>query len=49
MMPVLATIGYEGCTIDAVVGVLREAAVGLLIDVRAVASSRAISSSWMAG
>jgi uncharacterized protein (DUF488 family) len=33
----LATIGYEGCTIDAVVGKLRDASVELLIDVRAVA------------
>jgi uncharacterized protein (DUF488 family) len=40
MMPVLATIGYEGCTIDAVVGALGDAKVGLLIDVRAVAQSR---------
>ncbi len=38
--PDLATIGYEGCTIDAVVGVLRDASVGLLIDVRAVPQSR---------
>jgi uncharacterized protein (DUF488 family) len=40
MMPELATIGYEGSTIDAVVGTLRAAEVGLLIDVRAVAGSR---------
>jgi uncharacterized protein (DUF488 family) len=39
-MPDLATIGYEGCTIDSVLGVLREAGVGLLVDVRAVAQSR---------
>ncbi len=36
----LATIGYEGCTIDGVVGRLRDASVELLIDVRAVAQSR---------
>ncbi len=36
----LQTIGYEGCTIDGVVGVLREAGTKLLIDVRAVAQSR---------
>src|ERR1700743_2486105 len=39
-MPDLATIGYEGSTIDAVLQVLRDADVALLIDVRAVASSR---------
>ncbi len=39
-MPGLATIGYEGATIDTVLGTLREARVGLLIDVRAVAQSR---------
>jgi uncharacterized protein (DUF488 family) len=39
-MPDLATIGYEGTTIDQVVGVLRDAAVALLVDVRAVPQSR---------
>lgn len=39
-MPELQTIGYEGCTIDSVVRTLREAGTGLLIDVRAIASSR---------
>ncbi len=36
----LATIGYEGCTIDAVVQALQNAGTQLLIDVRAVPSSR---------
>jgi uncharacterized protein (DUF488 family) len=36
----LATIGYEGTTIDTVLTTLRDARVGLLIDVRAVAQSR---------
>jgi uncharacterized protein (DUF488 family) len=36
----LATIGYEGCTIEGVLGRLRDASVELLIDVRAVAQSR---------
>ena len=36
----LATIGYEGCTIDMVLTTLRDARVGLLIDVRAVPQSR---------
>ncbi len=36
----LLTIGYEGTTIDAVIEELRRAGVSLLIDVRAVASSR---------
>jgi len=36
----LLTIGYEGCTIDNVLAALREARVGLLIDVRAVPQSR---------
>jgi uncharacterized protein (DUF488 family) len=40
MPPDLLTIGYEGCTIDGVLRTLREARVGLLIDVRAVAASR---------
>jgi uncharacterized protein (DUF488 family) len=39
-MPDLATIGYEGTTIDAVLTTLRNANVGLLVDVRAVAGSR---------
>ena len=39
-MPELRTIGYEGCTIDTVLATLRDAHVGLLIDVRAVAQSR---------
>jgi uncharacterized protein (DUF488 family) len=39
-MPDLATIGYEGTTIDTVLTSLRDANVGLLIDVRAVAQSR---------
>jgi len=39
-MPDLLTIGYEGCTIDAVVAALREAGAQLLIDVRAVPQSR---------
>ncbi len=38
--PELLTIGYEGCTIDTVLTTLREAGVGLLLDVRAVAASR---------
>jgi uncharacterized protein (DUF488 family) len=38
--PDLQTIGYEGCTIDAVVATLREAGTKLLIDVRAVPQSR---------
>jgi uncharacterized protein (DUF488 family) len=40
MTPDLATIGYEGCTIDTLLATLRDAKVGLLIDVRAVAQSR---------
>jgi uncharacterized protein (DUF488 family) len=39
-LPTLATIGYEGTTIAAVLTTLRDARVGLLIDVRAVAASR---------
>jgi uncharacterized protein (DUF488 family) len=39
-MSALATIGYEGSTIDAVVAQLRDAEVALLIDVRAVPQSR---------
>jgi uncharacterized protein (DUF488 family) len=38
--PELLTIGYEGCTIDGVLATLKQAGVGLLIDVRAVAASR---------
>jgi uncharacterized protein (DUF488 family) len=38
--PRLATIGYEGSTIDAVLDTLRRAQVRLLVDVRAVAQSR---------
>jgi uncharacterized protein (DUF488 family) len=36
----LATIGYEGTTVDAFLATLRAAGVELLVDVRAVASSR---------
>ena len=36
----LATIGYEGATLDGVVGAVRVAGVGTLVDVRAVARSR---------
>jgi uncharacterized protein (DUF488 family) len=39
-LPTVATIGYEGATIDRVVAALRDAGVQLLVDVRAVASSR---------
>ncbi len=39
-MPDLATIGYEGTTIDQVLGVLQGSAVALLVDVRAVPQSR---------
>jgi uncharacterized protein (DUF488 family) len=39
-MPSLTTIGYEGTTIDTVLTTLKDAEVGLLIDVRAVAQSR---------
>ena len=38
--PPLATIGYEGTTVAAVLDQLRAARVALLIDVRAVAASR---------
>ena len=38
--PRLATIGYEGTTVSAFLDALREAGVELLVDVRAVASSR---------
>jgi uncharacterized protein (DUF488 family) len=40
MSETLLTIGYEGCTIDDVLGELRRAGVALLIDVRAVPQSR---------
>ena len=40
MSGVLATIGYEQATLDAVLGTLQAAGVGLLVDVRAVAASR---------
>jgi uncharacterized protein (DUF488 family) len=40
MPPDLLTIGYEGCTIDGVLTTLKDANVRLLIDVRAVATSR---------
>ena len=36
----LATVGYEGTTVDAFLRTLRDAQVALLVDVRAVASSR---------
>ena len=36
----LATVGYEGTTVDAFLDSLRAAGVELLVDVRAVASSR---------
>jgi uncharacterized protein (DUF488 family) len=39
-MPNLATIGYEGTTIDTVLTTLHDAHVTLLIDVRAVPQSR---------
>lgn len=38
--PVLHTIGYELATVDRLLHALREAEVDLLVDVRAVASSR---------
>jgi uncharacterized protein (DUF488 family) len=38
--PPLCTIGYEGTTVAAVTAALRDAGVALLIDVRAVPSSR---------
>ena len=40
MKPVVATIGYQGTTIAAVLQALTEARVELLVDVRAVAGSR---------
>jgi uncharacterized protein (DUF488 family) len=39
-MPDLFTVGYQGCTIDAVLAELHRARVSLLIDVRAVPLSR---------
>jgi len=39
-MPTLATIGYEGTTLEKVLTTLKEANVALLIDVRAVPQSR---------
>ena len=39
-MPELHSIGYEGTTQAQVIDTLRQAGVGLLIDVRAVAASR---------
>jgi uncharacterized protein (DUF488 family) len=39
-MPTLTTIGYEGTTVDMVLATLKQANVGLLIDVRAVPQSR---------
>jgi uncharacterized protein (DUF488 family) len=36
----VCTIGYEGATVPAVLDALREARVELLVDIRAVASSR---------
>ena len=40
MTPDLLTVGYEGCTIGGVLTTLKQARVGMLIDVRAVAASR---------
>ena len=39
-MPTLATIGYEGATVASFLDALRAAGIGLLVDVRALASSR---------
>ena len=39
-MPDLATIGYEGTTIDQIISALRDTQVALLVDVRAVPRSR---------
>ena len=39
-MTTLATIGYEGATVASFLDALRAARVGLLVDVRALASSR---------
>lgn len=38
--PIVATIGYQGTTVPAFLDALRHAGVELLVDVRAVASSR---------
>lgn len=40
MTAILATIGYEGATLDDVIGRLQAAGVQLVIDVRAIAASR---------
>lgn len=40
MIPTLATIGYEGANVESFLEALRAARVELLVDVRAVASSR---------
>ncbi|WP_428487502.1 DUF488 family protein [Rhodopila sp.] len=40
LSPDLLTIGYEGCTINAVINTLQSAGAALLIDVRAVPQSR---------
>ena len=40
MPPVLATIGYEHATLPEVIGRLKDAKVDIVLDVRAVASSR---------
>jgi uncharacterized protein (DUF488 family) len=39
-LPPLATIGYEGASLTAVIGKLRDAGVALVLDVRAIAASR---------
>jgi uncharacterized protein (DUF488 family) len=39
-MPKLSTIGYEGKTLDEMLGELKSAGVEIVLDVRAVASSR---------
>ena len=39
-MTVVATIGYQGATMDSFLQALTEAGVELLVDVRAVAGSR---------
>ena len=36
----VATVGYQAATVDSFLRALREAGIGLLVDVRAVASSR---------
>lgn len=40
MTPEVLTIGYEGATPDRLIGALKEAGVRVLVDVRALASSR---------